>query len=108
MAIIHTELYTLIQDSRWAVYYLPTIICSLGEAFFLILSHMSIVNIVLLELNIEVSDDMSAANMTASIIPRAPASFKCVQMRTMSSQPTSVIQIVLMGQVKVLHNAIYW
>ena len=52
--------------------YLPTTICSLGEAFFLILIQISIVNIVLLELNIDVNEDIRAANMTANIIPRAP------------------------------------
>lgn len=61
---------------RFFISYLPTIICSRGDAFFLILSQMSMVNMVLLELNIEVNEDMRAANITASIIPRAPVNGK--------------------------------
>ena len=52
--------------------YLPTIITSSSEAFFLKCVHRSMANIVLLLLNIEVSDDIRADNITANIIPRAP------------------------------------
>lgn len=43
-----------------------------SEACFLILVQMSIANMVLLLLKMEVREDMSAAIITASIIPRAP------------------------------------
>ena len=45
---------------------------SSSDAFFLICVHRSIANIVLLLLKIDVSDDIKADNITASIIPRAP------------------------------------
>ena len=51
---------------------LPTIMISNSEACFLILVQMSIANMVLLLLKMEVREDMSAAIITASIIPRAP------------------------------------
>lgn len=57
----------------WSVCnYLPTIIISNSEACFLILVQISMANIVLLLLKMEVREDMRAAIITASIIPRAP------------------------------------
>ena len=51
--------------------YLPTKTNSIGEAFFLIkVLYTSMVKIVEAELKIEVSDDISAANITANINPR--------------------------------------
>ena len=47
-----------------------------SEACFLILVQMSIANMVLLLLKMEVREDMSAAIITASIIPRAPVNTK--------------------------------
>ena len=55
---------------------LPTIMISNSEACFLILVQMSIANMVLLLLKMEVREDMSAAIITASIIPRAPINTK--------------------------------
>lgn len=52
--------------------YLPTIMISNSEACFLILVQISMANIVLLLLKMEVREDMRAAIITASIIPRAP------------------------------------
>ena len=51
---------------------LPTIIISRLEAFFLNTLQISRVKRVLLELNTEVSDDIRAANITASITPLSP------------------------------------
>lgn len=45
---------------------------SSSEAFFLTNVHMSMAKIVLLLLKMEVSEDIKAANITASIKPRAP------------------------------------
>jgi hypothetical protein len=50
----------------------PTIISSQSFAYGRTRFQMSIVNIVLLELNIDVSDDIRAAIITANIRPRAP------------------------------------
>ena len=52
--------------------YLLTIIISMSPAFLRIRIQISMVNIVLLLLNMEVSEDMSADIMTASMSPRAP------------------------------------
>ena len=51
---------------------LPTIISSTSPAFFLKRHQMSTVKMVLLLLNIDVSDDVIADSMTATISPRAP------------------------------------
>ncbi len=51
---------------------LPTTMSSQSLALGLALFQMSIVNIVLLELKMDVSDDMRAAIITANIRPRAP------------------------------------
>lgn len=51
---------------------LPTITSSKSEAFFRNLVHMSMVNIVEDELNIEVREDIRAAIITASIKPQRP------------------------------------
>lgn len=52
--------------------YLPTIMSSNSLALRLICVQISMANMVLLLLNIDVSDDISADNITANIIPRAP------------------------------------
>lgn len=52
--------------------YLPTTMSSLSEARGRIRCHMSMVNRVLLLLNIEVREDMSAAIITAIIRPLIP------------------------------------
>uniref|UniRef100_A0A0B6ZRS2 Uncharacterized protein n=1 Tax=Arion vulgaris TaxID=1028688 RepID=A0A0B6ZRS2_9EUPU len=52
---------------------LPTIISSTSVAFFLILLHISIVNIVLLLLKIEVREEIRADIITDNIRPRSPA-----------------------------------
>jgi len=51
---------------------LPTIISSSSDDFFRMWVQISMANIVADELNIDVSDDISADIITASIIPRAP------------------------------------
>ena len=51
---------------------------SISEAFFLIWHQMSIANIVQLLLNMEVNDDIRAANITANIKPLAPAKIKAL------------------------------
>ena len=56
--------------------YLPTIICSRTEHFFLIRFQMSIVNSVEAELNMESRSDIRAATITAIIRPRNPAEWK--------------------------------
>ena len=53
--------------------HLPTIMSSMSEAFLRSLIQMSMVKMVLLLLNIDVSELMSALSITASMIPRAPA-----------------------------------
>lgn len=54
------------------LFYLPIIMTSSSEAVFLICNQMSIANIVQLLLNMEVRDDIRAANITANIKPLAP------------------------------------
>lgn len=51
---------------------LPTIISSQSLDFGLIRLQMSMVNMALLELNIDVNEDIKAAIITASISPLAP------------------------------------
>ena len=70
---------TLLKKSIFTIIYffilfthLPTIISSLSDAFFLAIFHKSSVNTVLPELNIDVSELISAANMAASISPLKP------------------------------------
>jgi hypothetical protein len=57
---------------------------------------MSIVNMALLELKIEVNEDISAAIMTASIMPRAPVGIKSITSfgYAMFEQPDGVPHIL--------------
>ena len=57
---------------------LPTIINSQSLDLGLIRFHMSIVNIALLELNMEVNDDISDAIITANIRPLPPGGIKFI------------------------------
>ena len=52
--------------------YLPTMTSSICDGLFLMSVQMSTVKMVDDELKIDVSDDINAANITASIIPRSP------------------------------------
>ena len=52
---------------------------SISDALLLKWVQMSMANTVLLLLNIDVSDDIRADNITANIIPRAPVGQKVVQ-----------------------------
>ena len=56
----------------------PTTISSQSFDCGLIRFQISIVNIALLELNIDVSEDISAAIITASIRPLAPAGIRSI------------------------------
>ena len=56
-----------------------TIMSSISDALLLKWVQMSMANTVLLLLNIDVSDDIRADNITANIIPRAPVGQKVVQ-----------------------------
>ena len=57
---------------------LPTIINSQSFDFGLILFQMSIVNIALLELKIEVKEDIKAAIITANMSPLAPGGISSI------------------------------
>ena len=52
---------------------------SISDALLLKWVQMSMANTVLLLLNIDVSDDIRADNITANIIPRAPVGQEVVQ-----------------------------
>ena len=52
--------------------YLPTMTSSIGDGFFLMSFQMSMVKMVEDELKMEVREDIRAANMTESIMPRKP------------------------------------
>ena len=54
---------------------LPTISSSMSDGLFRMRVHMSIVNIVELELNIEVNELIKAASITANISPVKPTTF---------------------------------
>ena len=56
--------------------HLPTIMTSFSLAFFLNRFHRSSVKSVLPELNMEVKEDINAANMAASITPLNPTNEK--------------------------------
>jgi len=69
------------HGSLWGFlhYYLPTIISSTSDEFFLILLQMSIVKMVLLLLKIEVKEEIKADIITANIKPGRNAT--CVNNR---------------------------
>ena len=50
----------------------PTITFSFSEGFFLNIVHTSTVKIVDAELNMDVKEDIKAANMTPNMAPRKP------------------------------------
>ena len=54
---------------------LPTTSSSMSDGLFRMRVHMSIVNIVELELNIEVNELIKAASITANISPVKPTTF---------------------------------
>ena len=54
---------------------LATKICSMSDAFFLMSFQMSIVNMVVAELKVDVKEDTKADIITASINPPNPAIF---------------------------------
>lgn len=63
---------TFNYDESIICFYLPTIISSRSDAFFLMSFQISIVKIVDAELKMEVNEDIKAANITANIKPRRP------------------------------------
>ena len=75
----------------------PTKSFSSSLAFLRIFDHTSIVKIVDAELKIEVSEDMSAANITAIIMPDSPGDISCEDI----SGETLLVKIILVNTLVV-------
>lgn len=88
---------SIVKARRYRRFYLPTISSSRCEARERKRCHISIVNMVDEELNIDVNEDIRAAIMQASIRPRKPLGISSITMRgyAMSAHDASLPQIAL-------------